>query len=236
MNKYQQFILENGRGCISTDLNFNENKCISEFVEDDKFFINQDNNYNIKKHNLLLISSAIESIEIDGEKYDQNTIEFECKEPHIIVPLDFDKRASKITFNFLNSMADPLTLNLDYKEADHTIYDSKIQAEINALIKPEHRTGINLVNIYWDAVSDKVEEINIILYSVTKETERLIAKYKQNEKIFKSITGLAFGDYKYEIVEFDKNGNELARTEKISFTLEKSICRGDGGYSPVVIR
>ena len=93
-----------------------------------------------------------------------------------------------------------------------------------------------MVNIYWDAVSDKVEEINIMLYSVTKETERLIAKYKQNEKIFKSITGLAFGDYKYEIVEFDKNGNELARTEKISFTLEKSICRGDGEYSPVVIR
>lgn len=36
--------------------------------------------------------------------------------------------------------------------------------------------------------------------------------------MFKSITGLAYGKYCYEIIEFDGDGTEIARTYKIEFT------------------
>ena len=92
---------------------------------------------------------------------------------------------------------------------------------MNSQINPEHKTGTDLVNIYWNLVSDSVEETKIILYSVTNGTERLIGKYKEKEAMFKSITGLAFGDYSYEIIECDKTGREIARTKKISFKISK---------------
>ena len=67
MNKYQRFILKNGDIYLSTDLNFNVRWQIYDFVENDEnFVINQDNNYNIKKHNILFKSNAIEFVEVDA--------------------------------------------------------------------------------------------------------------------------------------------------------------------------
>ncbi len=221
MNKYQRFILKNGDIYLSTDLNFNVRWQIYDFVENDEnFVINQDNNYNIKKHNILFKSNAIEFVEVDGVRFDERpSQEIDEEERSIIVPIDFDRQASKITFNFVESMADPLTLPLKYVEADHSIYDSQVQAELNAQIKPECRTGIDLVNIYWNVVSDKVEETRIVLYAVIDKAERLIARFKETGSMFKVVSGLAFGEYRYEIVEIDKDGNEIARTPKISFQL-----------------
>ena len=47
----------------------------------------------------------------------------------------------------------------------------------------------------------------------------MIGKYKEKEAMFKSITGLAYGKYCYEIIELDGTDNEVARTDKIEFTL-----------------
>ena len=232
MNKYQEFILEKGFCCLSTDLDFKKIESLSAFVENDKFSIKQDDNYNIKKYNLLIVSHSIESIEIDGKKYEKNNLDFKNYDSYIVIPLDFDDKVSKITFNFVNSIADPLTLSLNYIETDHSIFDSKIQKDINAKIKPEHKTGADLVNIYWNLVSDKVDKTVITLYLVTQSEDRIIAKYKETESMFKSITGLAYGNYKYEITEYDDKGNELARTEKISFRLSKP---NYSGRKPVII-
>ena len=101
--------------------------------------------------------------------------------------------------------------DLAKKEADQKV--------LNALIKPEHKTGNDLVNIYWDLVNDKVEVVKINLYSISNNETRLIGKYKEEEAMFKSIKGLAYGKYCYEIIEFDGAGTEIARTDKIEFTL-----------------
>ena len=68
-------------------------------------------------------------------------------------------------------------------------------------------------------MSDNVETTQINLYFVSNNSERLISKFKESGAMFKSVTGLAFGTYRYEVIEFGKNGKELARTQKIEFKL-----------------
>ncbi len=219
MDKYQKFVLEHIGVCISVneELSFSNN--LSELVNSDgELEIKQNENYNIKKHfiyfkdkgeqiaSIKVDGKATKPVEIDGRKYPRAEV-------------DFDKPAKEIRFEFANGICEPLVCKLKFVEVDHGIYDSKVQAEINASIKPEHKTGVDLVNIYWNLVSDKVVESQVNLYFVSQTGERVIGKYKETEISFKSVTGLAFGRYCYEIIEFGKDGKELARTGKVYFDL-----------------
>lgn len=227
MNKYQKFVVERIRGYLATEMDFNSNKPLIEFLdENNNLLITQDENYNIKHRNLLLASTSISYVEIDGKRIDKINDD-NCKlKNSVIIPFDFDKKSSKVTIHFMDDIVEPIDLGIRYIEVDHSIYDAKVQKEVNSRINPEHKTGNDLVNIYWDLVSERVSETRVILYSVSDGKERLIAKYKENEAAFKSITGLAFGNYKYEIIEFDEEGKELARTPKISFTIKAASSSG----------
>ena len=79
------------------------------------------------------------------------------------------------------------------------------------------------MNIYWAKVSDKVASIKINLYVMSQKNERLIGEYKETGLLFKSITGLAFGEYSYEIIELGNNDEEIARTPKIKFKIERPV-------------
>lgn len=67
MNKYQKFILERTLCFISKDMEVNDKKAVTNYVNDDEFMIQQDENYNIKKHNIIVGGLSIDSIEIDGK-------------------------------------------------------------------------------------------------------------------------------------------------------------------------
>ena len=225
MDKYQKFILDRTVCFISEnkelDSNAKKNSVTSFVNENGELLVKQVENYNIKKYFILFSGVKLASVEIDGsarEVIDTPKHRLLDKKT-IVVPVDFDKQAKQIKVSFPDGLAEPLALKLCFVETDHSIYDSKVQAEINQKICPEHKTGIDLVNIYWNLVSDEVETTQINLYFVSNNTERLISKYKENGAMFKSVTGLAFGRYRYEIFEFDKNGKELARTQKIEFSL-----------------
>lgn len=225
MDKYQKFILDRTVCFISANRelgpNANKNSVTSFVNENGEFLVKQVENYNIKKHFILFSGKKLASVEIDGSACEviDTPKHGLLDEKTIVVPVDFDKQAKQIKVSFPDGLAEPLTLKLCFVETDHSIYDSKVQAEINQKICPEHKTGNDLVNIYWNLVSDEVETTQINLYFVSKNSERLISKFKENEAMFKSVTGLAFGTYRYEVIEFDKNGKELARTQKIEFTL-----------------
>lgn len=225
MDKYQKFILDRTVCFISSskelDPNATKNSVTSFVNESGEFLVKQVENYNIKKHFILFSGVKLASVEVDGSACELiETPKHELlDEKTIVVPVDFDKQAKEIKISFRDGLANPLTLKLCFVEADHSIYDSKVQAEINQKICPEHKTGIDLVNIYWNLVSDNVETTQINLYFVSNNSERLISKFKESGAMFKSVTGLAFGTYRYEVIEFDKNGKELARTQKIEFKL-----------------
>ena len=219
MDKYQKFVLEHISCNISINDEFSFNNSLAEFINSDgEFEVKQNENYNIKKHFIYFKDKGdqLSSVKIDGKA----VVKVEIKEKkYIRAEVDFDKPAKEIKFEFADGICEPVVCKLKFVEVDHGIYDSKVQAEINASIKPEHKTGVDLVNIYWNLVSDAVVESQVNLFFVSSTGERLIGKYKESEVTFKSVTGLAFGRYCYEIIETNKDGKELARSGKIYFDL-----------------
>lgn len=219
MDKYQKFVLEHLGVCISVNEDLEFNKNLAELINSDgELEIRQNENYNIKKHFIYFKDKGeqLASIKIDGKT--AGSIEINGRK-YPRAEVDFDKTAKEIKFEFVDGICEPLVCKLKFIEVDHGIYDSKVQAEINASIKPEYKTGVDLVNIYWNLVSGAVVESQINLFFVSQSGERAIGKYKETGVSFKSVTGLAFGRYCYEIIEVDKNGKEVARTGKVYFDL-----------------
>ena len=219
MDKYQKFVLDHIGCCVSVKEELSFNASLTGFINaDGEFEVKQNENYNIKKHFIYFKDKGeqLSSVKIDEKT--AGSVELDGRKL-IRAEVDFDKPAKEIRFEFADGICEPLTCKLKFIQVDHGIYDSKVQAKINASVKPEHKTGVDLVNIYWNLVSDKVVESQVNLYFVSQTGERVIGKYKETEISFKSVTGLAFGRYCYEIIEFGKDGKELARTGKVYFDL-----------------
>ena len=219
MNKYQDFALKYTRYVVYEDENGKKtSNGRDEWLNasDGKITIQQSTNYNITKYYLRIDGYFIKSVVVNGKEAE---IKFtDSSHPSPVVEVDFNNRIKELTIVY-RDVVDPITIPVEFIEADRSIYDAQVQKETNALIKPEHKTGNDLVNIYWNLVNDKIEIVKINLYSVSNNETRLIGKYKEEEAMFKSITGLAYGKYCYEIIEIDGAGNEVARTGKIEFTL-----------------
>ena len=231
MDKYQQFILERTICLLSADRNLDDTAkktYAASFIDGDQFEIHQAENYHIKKYSLLFSAVTIQSIELDGKPCEsvKTSKHAVLGDSTIVVPIDFENKARQIDIRFANDMADSLTLKLSYIESDHSAYDAKVQSELNKKIAPDHKTGADLVNIYWNKVSDEVLTTKINLYVISQKAERLIGEYKVTESLFKSITGLAFGEYCYEIIELGNNDREIARTPIIKFKIEVPVYGG----------
>lgn len=224
MDQYQKFVLDRTLCCISNDMEIKKCCFITELLNEmTEFVIKQDDNYNIKKYNILFSANNLTKVELDEKPCE--TIESYNKDfanqKIIVVPVDFDQQASKIKIYFANEIATPIEFKLKFLEVDHSIYDAIIQTRLNEQIKPEHKTGNDLVNIYWNLVSNEVNYTQVNLYLSSNEI-RLIGKYKESETMFKSITGLAYAKYLYEIIEFNQDDKEIARTPKIEFEILKN--------------
>jgi len=85
-----------------------------------------------------------------------------------------------------------------------------------------HRTGEDLVNIYFQKVSDKVNRVEVELYIVDNKNEnQLIGTFQvQDNLCFMSITGLAFGKYGYRVIQFEGN-KEIAASNIEYFYLSQ---------------
>lgn len=248
MNKYQKFILERTLCFISKDMEVNDKKAVTNYVNDnDEFMIQQDENYNIKKHNIIVGGLSIDSIEIDGKKCEKIETPkhsyFDDKMNLAVV--DFDNRAKEITFNFANNVAEPLTLKLKFIESDHASFDAK-EAESNrqnlmAAANIKLATGADLVNVYFQPVTDNYGHTVIELYLAKGKFEQhhgsvihddwkptlqsgtiesLLGKFKvEDGMFFKAITGLANGVYGVKITEFDKSEKPLFSSDVMFFVI-----------------
>ena len=134
------------------------------------------------------------------------------------IPVDFDKPAKELKLYFIDDFADTLSIKLKFVAADKDLYDAKM---LDILIKERIKTantkvstGIDLVNIYFQPCCADYVCTEITLY----KDNMMLAKYKVDEEMFfKSITGLAFGEYEFILKQFDKDKNVLIETQKTSF-------------------
>ncbi len=140
----------------------------------------------------------------------------------IKIPIVFSKTASKsMTFKIADGITDDIEFEIKYIEADREAWAAKKKAErikellLNADVTSA--TNTNLVNIYFSECCSEHKKTEINLY----RDERFIGKYAVDEgKMFLSVTGLALGEYHYEVIMLDRDGNELVRTEMRMFVIK----------------
>ena len=120
---------------------------------------------------------------------------------------------------FDGGILDPIKVEIQYIDTDKSIYDGKKQAELNAKIDPRILCGIDLINLYWNDATPDVVSTTINVYGLFgykpntgEPNKRMAMSFKEVESHFKSITGLAFGEYYLEIIQYNKDNRVIATT------------------------
>ena len=189
---------------------------------DDSLEIKQLDDINIKKYFLFLYNKNFENV-----RYTQNNkvIDAYVKTQDDItaygIELDFDNRIENIIIEFKYNMADPLTVKLNYQEADKNAYYEKIEnARIGDLVNKlsiSHSCGQDLVTIKFQKCSDIVKYTKISLFD---DKKLLMGEFKVDEGMFyKSITNLAYGKYYYKLAQFDFQNKLIVESDFVEFRL-----------------
>lgn len=110
------------------------------------------------------------------------------------IELDFDDKISEITIEFKNDMAEPLTLSLEFVDADEEAYYDKIKQQENqgklSKLNVSHLCGNDLVTIKFQNSCEYVSFTQILLFDDKKQP---MGVFKVDEgMLFKSITNLAY--------------------------------------------
>ncbi len=229
MDKYQRCLMDTSRSYIAyiNDKEKNVVKCYA----DDKITIKQDEDITVKGYVLYVANKSIErvlAIKASKEivfKTEHDELGSSPKsgdQNRFYLPLSFDDKIESIRIVFVNNLADDLVIPVEYIEADKEKYYSKIEKvkkdDLLAKAQIKHSTGNDLVNIYFQPCCEDYDNTTIILYW----GEQLMAKYKVDKEVFfKSISGLAYGTYYYELIQCNANGDELLHTEKIKFIISR---------------
>ncbi len=225
MNKYQKYLIDKCVVSYSLAETNKEQKCLC----DEKIIITQAEDITKTKYTLRIVSGCAEKIyAIKGgiklELHYEESPQSKIKRPLAIFscPIDFDDRIDSIEIQFKYDVADSLMIPVVFEEADkETYYAQKAKENRNTLIKAarvKHSTGADLINIYFQPCCNEYEKSVIFLY----HEETLIAKYNvDKDMFFKSISGLAYGVYYYELAQYNSNDAEIVKTDKIKVVISK---------------
>lgn len=231
MNKYQQILMKESNGRYFFTQAGKEVGGDVKVLSDDGFTLVQNEDITLTDYKLSIRNSCIEEVyAVKNNDCTAFTI-IEGKETMFTYPISFEDEIDGVRIVFKSNLADTLIIPVTYKKADkEKYYAKKAEDDRKAIIaraQVKHATGADLVNIYFQPCSDDYFSTTIILY----QGNMLMAKYKIDPEVFfKSISGLAYGEYSYEVIQYDKDGKELMRTDKIRF----SISRPNYGGKPVV--
>lgn len=231
MNKYQQILMKESNGRYFFTQAGKEVGGDVKVLSDDGFTLVQKEDITLTDYKLSIRNSCIEEVYAVKNNACTAFTVIEGKEAMFTYPISFEDEIDGVRIVFKGNLADALIIPVIYKKADkEKYYAKKVEDDRKAIIaraQVKHATGADLVNIYFQPCSDNYFSTTIILY----QGNMLMAKYKVDPEVFyKSISGLAYGDYYYEIIQYDKGERELMRTDKIRFT----ISRPNYGGKPTV--
>lgn len=239
MDKYQKLLVQKAR--IKEWLYFENNGVSDEesskywkrvfFDENnDTVTIIQDENPNIVDYTLIIFGeSFIKTIEIyknsKWEKIEKSM--FKTRWAAFRLNINLDDKIEKVKVSFRDNLADDYIINVVYQEADKEKYNEKLtmehRAELLKVANIKVSTGADLVNIYFQPCCDNYACTEIALY----KENMMLAKYKVEEDVFfKSINGLAYGEYEFILKQFDDKGNIILESDKISFSISRPTHEG----------
>ncbi len=217
MDKYQKKILEDiGITLLSKKGDGKIN------ITDKTLTLIQNENYNIFNYVLQLHTNAIETIKTDKKSYQVKKDTFE-------IDIDFNEQISFMELYSKNNIVEPIKLKVKYKNADKETYDEKItQDKRNELLKKLGlliTKGNNLINIYWNLISEKVSKTKVILYlNYNNEKRYMSEKYFENDTCYHSINNLAYGSYSIKVIQYAET-KELLETDYIDFSVEEKTIK-----------
>lgn len=243
MNKYQEFAI---KSAVRFDYERKDkNIALTSFDWDyNSVTVVQNENYNIRKYNIYLLSAVTEKVEyiLKGQTH----IVKELEKNKYLIELDYDNRIEKIKIHFSNGVVDPVEIPIVYVEADVKKYDEKVMAEhkkaLEAKANVKVTTGDSIINVTFQPVNDSFSYSKVELYTITgtkvvnNKTEneyQLMAKYKTPEDVyFHSITGLAYGKYAIILVQYDNLNKEIYKSEFILVNLNRPNYSGKPVVTP----
>ena len=228
MNKYQKMLLNN------IEFNFYSkelDKNLTYTIENDELNLYQDNNYNITNYNLIIKSDSISSIEIFSDSWDiikgyLNTYN---------INIDFNDQIRKIKIIFNDDIADPIIFNLNYIYASRDNYDQILKEKNDEILIKRASirvtTGLQLINVLFQPVSEDYSYTKIELYSYMDNAPLLMARYKVSDELFfLPIKDLAYGTYKIRVIEYGMNNEVIFTSPYYLVTLQRPRTQSTQNY------
>lgn len=220
MNVYQNVILSKAK------LSVNDSGA-SIRLEDGRIILKQNENAYIETYSVVLESPTINSIKVADKEVVKKFNSFEFT-------LDFANKVKEIYITFVDGIADPAILKVDYIESSKEAWDEKMRIENQKVLTEKANvkvnTGDSIINVTFQPVNDSFSYSKVELYLANIKSGvgpitydyQLMAKYKTPEDVyFHSIPGLAYGTYAIVLVEYDANNKELYKSDFIEVKLSK---------------
>ncbi len=177
---------------------------------------------------LFIEHTAIESI---SSRINGAWIDAQKESDSFKIALDFDNKATEIKLSFKYGIADDYIFRVIYKDADKELYfkrqEEKKKKEqedcrraLDQKVNIEAHAGNMLVNIHFNLCSSDCERTVIELY----RANRPMAIYEvEKAAFFKSITGLAYGDYTFVLKQYNKYNKLIYDSKPKSFRIKEPI-------------
>ena len=232
MNVYQNVILSKAK------LSVNDSGA-SIRLENGRIILKQNENAYIETYNIVLESPTINSLKVADKEVVKKFNSFEFT-------LDFANKVKEIYITFVDGIADPAILKVDYIESSKEAWDEKMRIENQKVLTEKANvkvnTGDSIINVTFQPVNDSFSYSKVELYTIsgtkvvnnkTENEYQLMAKYKTPEDVyFHSISGLAYGTYAIVLVEYDANNKELYKSDFLKVTLSKPNYSGKPTVTP----
>lgn len=217
--------------------------------DNDTFTIQQDEDIKKTQYALIVDTGKVNPFEQVLTHKNGEWFEVPCIDGQYKFIADFNDRINEVRFVFKHDIAEDYVVKLVYVEADKDKYYAKIeQARRAELLKAADirvATGADLVNIYFQPCANTYYSAKIELYTAEGRFEDLsapkvmvygeyiapskllggtvktmIGKFNVEQDMFyKSITGLAHGVYAIKLIQLDKNGKELLKSDELFFVI-----------------
>ena len=234
MDKYQEDLINGIRfvcydaATIKTVDNPFQNNVLKIIQDEDimhtKYFIYLENAKTVSKIELCKNEKYTNLTKVSLKNYSDR---FGFNKEEFVIDIDFDsKDISKIKLYFRDDLAAPLEIPVEYVDADKDKYNEKVkinlQKELDQKANIIIKNGDGLINVNFKPVSDTFSYSKVELYLTEKNEYQIMAKYKTAEDVyFHSITGIAYGEYAVVLTQYDKDGNEIYKSDYLPVVLSR---------------
>lgn len=211
MDKYQEKILEKVKFQLVSEKGNGSAK-----IENGCLVITQNEDYNIEKYMLVVITNVISSIELDNK-----LVKFVKNAKEIRTEINFKEPYKNLNIKFVSDMADEINLKVEYVCADKSKYDQKVSDDRRKLLLQNLNFSFesyeNLINVYWEKSSKEVETTEIELFCNKGDKKQFMARYKyDNNLCYHAFNDLVPGDYWVKLTQYDKDGKRIVESDYYS--------------------